>query len=383
MLHVILDTSIYRNDPKREKAAFRALTRLCEGKKVTLHVPEYVKREFLSQQQAAVEDEIRAITKAAKSIARRSRDEKLIAYANEVVAAADKMMPKIGVRTTEEFTRWAKKCKTVAKSIKPDHAMRVTEDYFAGSAPFTSVKNRNDIPDSFIWQTVRDLAQEKKQVYFVANDGALFKAAGSLESVGAYRSLDAFIESPECQKAINDLTTETVARNITRAKRIIPENEASLREMIEQDIVDALAHETVKDRSIPDDNNEGMITMVGSPEELTFDFDNIEYYGGSEIRIPFTAAVDCELNYAIYKADYYVLDDEKTERISIGERNKHYFDADEEYPIDVVGVLSVELETAKLQNEKTTDEDIEEVILSGDHKVEITEMSIAGGEDEY
>jgi hypothetical protein len=117
--------------------------------------------------------------------------------------------------------------------------------------------------------------------------------------------------------------------------------------------------------------------MVDSPEDLIFDFDNIEYYGGSEIGIPFTTTVECEVNYAIYKADYYLLDENKTKKISISERNEHYYDADETYAIDVTAVLSVELEVGVLENTKATEEGIEAAILSGEHKVEITEETVS------
>lgn len=158
MLHVIIDTSIYRSDPKRGKGAFRAFTRLCEGRKVTLYIPEYVKGEFVSQQKATVVDEIQKIIAAAKSITRRSRDERLVTFSEEVSKAAEKILPKAGVLTTEEFIRWAKRCNAVAAKIRPEHAARVMEDYFEGAPPFSSPKHRNDIPDSFIWQTVCDLA---------------------------------------------------------------------------------------------------------------------------------------------------------------------------------------------------------------------------------
>ena len=103
----------------------------------------------------------------------------------------------------------------------------------------------------------------------------------------AHRTLDEFVESPEFQKAIEELTTEAVARNIARAKRILPKNESALREMLEGDIVNAISNRTVHDSSIPDDNGEGVVIGVDSPEDLTFDFDNVEFYGGSEIGISF------------------------------------------------------------------------------------------------
>jgi hypothetical protein len=75
------------------------------------------------------------------------------------------------------------------------------------------------------------------------------------------------------------------------------------------------------------------------------------------------------------------LGEAKTRKISIRERNEHYFDADESYDIDVVGVLSVELETKVLENPKTTDDEVEQAILSGMHNVEITEEEIASPVD--
>jgi hypothetical protein len=254
-------------------------------------------------------------------------------------------------------------------------------DYFAGEAPFSSSKHREDIPDSFIWQTVLDLADKKENVYFIANDGQLFKAAKTVSNVTAHNTLDEFVESPEFQKVIEELTTEAVARNIARAKRILPKNERALHAMLERDIVGALTSRTIHDSSIPDDNAEGLIIGVGGPEDLTFDFDSVEFYGGNEIGVPFTTTVDCELNYAIFKGDYFTLSDEKVKQISTSERNEHYFDADETYPIEVTGTLSIELEAKILENPRATDVDVEQAILSGMHSVEITEAEVASAGD--
>jgi rRNA-processing protein FCF1 len=381
MLHVIIDTSIYRQDPKRGKAAFRAVTRLCEGRKITLYVPEYVKGEFVSQQKAEVEKEIQSIITAVKSITRRSQDKRLVDFSEGVGKAAEKILPKAAILTTEEFTRWAKKCNAVTGKLRPEHAARVMKDYFDGAPPFSSVKHRNDIPDSFIWQAVRDVASKRKKVFFIANDGELFKAANSLSNVTAYKTLDEFVESPEFQKAIEELTTEAMSRNVSRAIRLFPKNMTSLQSMVESDVVDALANRTLRDSRIPDDNGEATITLVGIPEDLTFDFDNADFYGGSEIGIPFSTTIECQLNYAIYKADYYLLDPDKMDRISITELNDHYYDADETYDVDVVGILSVGLETKVLENPRATEADVEEAILSGLHDVEITDASLASTED--
>ena len=110
MLHVIIDTSIYRKDPKREKGGFRALKRLCKGHKVKLYVPEVVKREFISQQKIAIEEEIQKILTAAKSINRRSQSDKLKDFADKTTKMADKLASRVGAQTRSEFKEWIEEC---------------------------------------------------------------------------------------------------------------------------------------------------------------------------------------------------------------------------------------------------------------------------------
>ena len=161
MLHVALDTSIYRNDPKRVKIAFRALTRMCKTKKVQLYVPEYVRREFVSQQKQLVDNELEKIRTAATSITRRSFDEQLANFSKEISELTEDIAKQVEKRANAEFTAWMEECDATELKIEPEHGLRVTDDYFAGNPPFKAAKNRDDIPDSFIWQNVRDLAKEK------------------------------------------------------------------------------------------------------------------------------------------------------------------------------------------------------------------------------
>src|SRR5262245_45190682 len=114
--------------------------------------------------------------------------------------------------------------------------------------------------------------------------------------------------------------------------------------------------------------------MVGSPEHVEFNFEQTDHYGDAEIGIPFTASVDCELNYAIYKGDCYSLPD--TEHISIGERNDHYFDADQNYTIDVEGYLTIALDATALENPDITDEELRDLINDADTSTDITERAV-------
>jgi len=102
--------------------------------------------------------------------------------------------------------------------------------------------------------------------------------------------------------------------------------------MLENDIVDALAYRTIRDHYFSEDSNEAMISMVGEAEPV-FDFDNIEYYGGSEIGIPFTAVSECTVDYPIFKSEYVTMSDEEMSKISVTELNDHFFEAQQDFPI--------------------------------------------------
>ena len=377
MIHVVIDTSIYRSDPKRVKPAFRALARLLRGKKVQLHIPYYVKKEFLSQQVTTIVGAITSIHNTANDILRAIRHSRVGSYAEQVKSEATTVLQDAAKCVEEEFEGWLTEHYAVEHSIKPDHAQRVTADYFKGAPPFKSAKNRLDFPDSFIWQTILDLAKDMMKLYVIANDGALYDAAAKDSRMIAFKTLDEFVQQPECQSALGALTDETVKINIERAKATISMHQQSLEDMIENGIIGALDDMTVHHSSIPDDNHEGLIYLVDAPLELSFDFNKIEYYGANELGVPFEAYVECTLNYAIFKADYYVLPDERAKQISITDRNEHYFDADEDYVVRTNGTLTLKLNLEQLETVDITDYDIAYMIEDAVYNVEVEDVSVA------
>ncbi len=206
------------------------------------------------------------------------------------------------------------------------------------------MKNRNDIPDSYLWQTILDLAKKYKPLQVEANDGSVYDAAAGVQGIVAYKKLSEFIDTPECRAALEALADEAVAENIERAGELSPRTaQEQLEIFVGMAIIGELDGKTVTDHRIPDDNNEGMIYMTNA---------------ASEIGIPFEAIIECTLNYAIFKADYYGLDEDKMAKISIDERNEHYFDADEDYRIKATGTLLIKLDTEKLRDEEITKEEM-------------------------
>src|SRR5262249_22405085 len=150
----------------------------------------------------------------------------------------------------------------------------------------------------------------------------------------------------------------------------------SLTHSLEIQIVNALVGKTVRHRAIPDDNHEARILMVSKPENVEFEFTDVEYYGDGEFGIPFTASVECTLNYSIYKSDYYVMREEQAEDISVEELNDHYLDAEQDYTIDVGGVITIALPLDAL-TEEMSDEELDVIIHDAEMTVEVVDTEVS------
>ena len=70
MMHVVIDTSVYRTDPKRSRAGFHAITRLAVARQIRIHLPYYVRQEVLTQQAERLSKEFNKAIKSLESVKR-------------------------------------------------------------------------------------------------------------------------------------------------------------------------------------------------------------------------------------------------------------------------------------------------------------------------
>jgi rRNA-processing protein FCF1 len=377
VIHVVLDTSIYTSDKTRSDGPFRALTRLTEGEKVQLHVPYVVKQEFVSQRAKEVKKQLKAIREAAKAILDESTFEGIVGYAEECIESGQTIKANLPQFAEMEFSQWLHNGGATVHPIAAGHGDRAMKDYFVGAKPFKEAKNRLDIPDSFIWQTILDLRMEHNPLHVVANDKALYAAASNEPGIVAYNDLKTFIDSDGCRAALLQLEDEIVATNVEKIGSLLRYEKSALETIVNAHIVDALAWKTIRDGAIPDDNHEAHISMVGSADNLVFDFENVEYYGEAELGVPFTAQSECLLDYAIFQADYYTMSDEESAGMSVSELNDHYLEVEQYFTIDVEGVLSISLDRNQIEDEEIDDDDIDDLIPQATFKLEIKNMKIS------
>ena len=382
VIHVLIDTSVYRANPRRDAPEFRALARLARAGVVQLHVPRYVEREVVSQQTHDLKMQIAAVKTAARTILRRTTSGELRAYAEETMRKSDEAERVCATRMEVEFQTWVRHCKGIIHPVRPHHGERVTEDYFAGSPPFRSAKRREDFPDSFIWHTALDIVAEHDALTLIAADEALTGAAASLGNISCRKTLAEFIQADECQDALDDLTPEVVSENVDRIKRLLPSMKGDLLDMLNRGIVNALAGRVVTHGSIPDDNNQARILSVGGADAVAFGFDDIEHYGDGEIGVNFDTTIECLVYFALDRGAYYGLSELSGVSVA-GELNEHYLDAEQDLQVRVEGVLSIITDAKALERDDLTDGDLLQLVREADYDVDVMETAVSAPGGDY
>jgi cyanophycinase len=155
---------------------------------------------------------------------------------------------------------------------------------------------------------------------------------------------------------------------------IVPYNQEVFFDVINQNLEGLLLNETVTSYDIPDDNNEATIDWVGSPNDIDI---KVEWASIALFSVNFSLTIECGLSYFIFKADYYGIDDERADRISIGENNDHYFSAEETYTLQVEGIIFVDGDSEVLESPLLSHDELLEFLQEADISIDsITNIEV-------
>jgi hypothetical protein len=375
LIHVAVDSSVFWKDRKREKNGFRALSRLCQWNEAKLHVPFFVKHEFLSQQIGDVRNALSTIQASLGTLTRNCEHDQLESYAKQFAADMASMSSTADSWIREEFDTWLKLCRAVEYTVGTSHGQRVAESYFAGTPPFTSIKQRDDLPDNFIWQTLLDITREGDLLNVVTADKALFDAASKTDGMKAFRHIDEFINSDECQKAIKKITDATTVANLIRAAGYLRNDVALLVESAESELIMTLYGKSVSSDAIPNIDHKGVIGFVGAWKGLDFEFDGLDLYGEAEMGVPFNTVVECSVHYRMTNGEYHSLPLSKRMLIDTVESDG-YFDVGEGFKIGLEATLSLTFDREAMQEEKLSDDRLVELIPLAGKVIEINQLEV-------
>jgi hypothetical protein len=257
-----------------------------------------------------------------------------------------------------EIVVWAESIGAERHPITAEQANSAMEAYFKGESPLTVPKDRKDIPDSFIFQTILTIAQQGLPLRVIAEDGKINKSSSNVANTVAYKSLQGFIESAEIQTEILELDVVDNLAAIASELRKYEEDSGEFAAEVYSHAGKKIMWRTLHSQSIPDDNHQAAISGYNDPEDIEFDFKSLSYFGSGAFGLPFSFKMNVEGLFYVFKGDYFALEEEKMP--SITDHNDHYFQATNEFEVLVSGLMAVNIDPQFFQAEE--EQDIEDYL---------------------
>ncbi|MDC5079544.1 PIN domain-containing protein, partial [Acinetobacter baumannii] len=205
MIHVALDTSGIGKNRNQKNASYKALKRLVEANQLTIHIPYVVKRELETQELAyylneyrAVKDNLRKFLKVPKS----KEIHEITLSINEQIENAEQKI----LEDAQIFSRsWLDGLHSQIQELDVSQTIQALEAYFNGLAPLTTIKNREDIPDSFICRGIERIKSNLESLTIIANDKKIIKSFENSINYKIFKNIDDFIASPKIQEKLKGL----------------------------------------------------------------------------------------------------------------------------------------------------------------------------------
>jgi hypothetical protein len=346
VLHLFVDTSILSGSPKRDGAAFRTLERLCRKGDVVCHLSSVTVREFSTQQADHLKTTVASLRKGVRDLERHGFGHTSQGIVKALWDTVTRVEHEIAPSIDTTLAAWISSMKVLVHEPEVTHSSRVLDAYFRGSPPFAQLKNRSDFPDAFIFQALCEVHAAHAPVYAVAADRRLRDAFAGLAGIKAYESLDEFLKADPVQGLIHSANAE---QNLLLVREFLGRYATQFDAVVRQELVAALADETVRSHYIPDDDSRATIVMVDDAYGVEYKNDEVEYYGEGLLLLPFEATVEVHAAYTIFKGDYLSLEPERAKSVSISECNEHYFEAEESFTIRVAGNVAIQFEATTLE----------------------------------
>lgn len=335
-----------------------ALERLAKTGLAEVHLPYVVEREFQTQQVAQYKKETDASIGGLESLAKKGLEPAQLAVVQGLLTTLKATVPAIVAATEQALPNWIASIGGKRHPITEAQAIAAMEAYFLGLAPLKAAKIRDDIPDSFIFQVISELAKTNMPLVVVAEDEKIAQASEALTGVSVYRSLSGFIESQSVQAELLDLDIIKNLPSLLKTIESYEQSDGRIALLLEHKGGDALVWKTVHSPSIPDDNHEATITGYYDPADIDLKFDELNYFGYGEFGLPFTFTAKVSITYYIFKSDYFCLDEKKMP--SVSDHNDHYYEAEGDIEVEVSGVVKLSFDPAELKT--LTEENIDEHI---------------------
>jgi hypothetical protein len=374
-LRIILDTNIFRGDIFRQSQGFKTLSHLCKVGQIELVLPDIVRREFETQLGADDADAVAKFKKAAGELLERAMPVDIKNAIDELLKELEAKKAEVVQASAVSFVAWTKEHAVKDLPLSGDQALAAMDAYFNAGKPFKAAKERKDLPDAMIYQSLLQLATEGP-LGLVCSDGKLSEACSSIDGVTVYQNLKELIASETVQtlivqgeapkKAVQEAEAQPTATadswmeadvipSLTQDAQLLQvgqnikaiieglrqlslKDQNALTSYVSSHGGESLASTTFHSPSIPGDDREAYIAMFGELNDVQFEWEQAAYHGNSIYIVPFQAAGYFNISYYVPKWD---VEEIESRGATYSEHNDYVVEAEEEAELSISGALRV------------------------------------------
>lgn len=331
ILHIAVDSNFLKRDRTFSKPDLLFIKALCQMKLVKLHIPWFVYKECTSTYVDETMTELESISLKLTNIKKKGLHEIEGQEAKKIAADINLLKERIQNSVEMLWNTFIKDTNAVLHKYEASESEQVFENYFNGGKPFKSLKSRVDIPDAFIYMTLKKISKQYN-VHFITEDNNLRDKFTNETFIWAYKTYQDFFSSNIFQPT---------QREYEKLKKYESLNEILINRLdeISEAVLDFLSDFksfSILDRNINSENNQATVNSISDAqvvilkEEIKF-VDDVFY-------IPIVARGYASVDYFIFKPDYY-LDDHRKEVIS--DWNEHYFLAEHVIPLELKKIIKI------------------------------------------
>lgn len=347
-MHIIIDSTEYKKDRNLNSKNFSLIRDLGKRGLLTNHLPWFVYKECTTTGISESIQKIKDAISALRSLPRLGVIKNEIDSSELIIDELQSLEQKISSSVISRWKDYISASNSKLYEFKEKYSTLIFEDYFKGNKPFKTLKSRNDIPDAFIFQDIKELCNQV-ELFVISNDGDFRKAVKTLSSnVHTFKNLDEFFGDENFKVTLekyNDLIdNEEKLKFINRyLLKFQPEIEEEVLEFI-----NGISYLEFFDDKLKSDDKAATIQDLTDPIFQIY-YDDIEIVG-KEAFVPISVICNSNIEYAVFKADYWSYDDlpKYSEEI-----NRHYYLIEDSVKLKLEQNVVINLEDVKInENEE-------------------------------
>ncbi|PHN93663.1 hypothetical protein CSC80_12165 [Maribacter sp. 6B07] len=356
-MNIIIDSTELKKDRGLNKSDISLIKDMGAEKLLVLHIPYFVYKECSSSSIENIKTELNQIKSNLKSFNRKGMGESDFAEARKIEKDISKLHDNVENSNKELWDNFVLESNSILYEFDEKDSIEVFDAYFTGDKPFKSLKSREDIPDAFIYQTIKKVSQTSK-VYLVSGDKNLREKCVDLKNVVIFPTFDELYKDSDFIKLQQKYDKLKFNQRVADAKLILLDSQDSFEDAVNGYLA-TKNYWHLYDTGLPSDNGEATVYAI---DDVSTEIDelNIKFID-DKFFVPIIVKGEASIDYAVFKADYWVDDD--LPAIS-EDLNKHYYLLHDTVPIKLLKTVSIDLDDLK-------EDDILEFEIDEFDKIEI------------